>query len=383
MKQITTAQITELLNGHEAPCVSLYQPTHRRHPESQENSIRYKNLLKEMEKSLEQKYPPTVVGPLMEKFQSIAHDEGFWKHRTDGLAILATPKMFQLFELQQTMPELLVVADSFHLKPLLRITQASDRYQILCLDRNKAKLYRGNRDALDPVELTGVPTTITEALGEELTEPHETVASYGKGPHNSGSPMHHGHGGKKDEVDIDMTRFFRAIDHGIVERYSKPTGLPLILASLHEYHTPFREVCNYPHLMNEGITKNPESLNADQLRAEAWRIMEPHFQERMAKGVDEYQKAKAHNLGTDDLAEAATAAIAGRVGTLLLEADRQIPGHIDVQTGDVEYGTLSDPKTDDALDDLAELVLRTHGQVMIVPAEQMPTTTGLAAGYRY
>jgi len=164
MRQLTTDHLTELLGEHEPPCISLYQPTHQHHPDNQQDPIRYRNLLGEMEHSLRQKYPTREVRTLLEKFQALARDDRFWNHRTDGLAILSSAETFQIFELQRTVPELLVVADSFHTKPLLRILQSADRYQILSLSRHEAKLYEGNRDALDPVELTDVPSTITEAV---------------------------------------------------------------------------------------------------------------------------------------------------------------------------------------------------------------------------
>lgn len=388
MRQITIDQIAGLLDGHEPPCVSLYQKTHRHHPDNRQDPIRYRNLLRDMETSLGQKYPSREVKPLLEKFQALARDENFWNHRTDGLAILATPSTFQLFELQRPVPELLVVADSFHLKPLLRIVQSADRYQILCLGRQDAKLYEGNRDALDPVELTEVPSTITEALGDELTEPHQTVASYGDGSHSPAAPhgspaMFHGHGSKPDEVGIDKIRFFRAIDRAILEHHSRKSGLPLMLAALKEYHTPFRELSHNPHLLTDGITTNPDALSLDELRTEAWSKMEPVYLKRLADLIDEYQGARSRNLATDDLAEAATAATTGRVGTLLVEAARQIPGRIDTDTGKIEFRDLADPDTDDVLDDLAEMTLRMKGRVVIVPAERMPTKTGLAATYRF
>ncbi len=383
MRQITTSQITELLTDHEPPCASLYQPTHRHHPDNKQDPIRYRNLLREMETSLQQKYPTREIGSFMEKFQALARDDHFWNHRTEGLAILATSGTFQIFELQRAVPKLLVVADSFHLKPLLRITQSADRYQILCLDRHVAKLYEGNRDTLAPVELTDVPSTITEALGEELTEPHQTVASYGTGAGKGGRQMYHGHGAKVDEVDIDRDRFFREIDRGVLEHHSQPSGLPLMLAALTEYHAPFRAVSQNPHLMAEGIRMNPDDLDLDQLRAEAWLKLEPLYLARLAKLVDDYQLAKSRQLGSDDLSQVASAATAGRIGTLLVEANRQIPGRIQPGTGEVQFDDLAEPDTDDALDDLAELTLRMKGQVVIVPAERMPTTTGLAATYRF
>jgi hypothetical protein len=79
----------------------------------------------------------------------------------------------------------------------------------------------------------------------------------------------------------------------------------------------------------------------------------------------------------------AEAAAAGRVATLLIESDRQIPGRLDPTTGRVVVGELSNPQVDDLLDELGELVGKMGGRVVIMPAEQMPGRTGLAATYRF
>lgn len=83
-----------------------------------------------------------------------------------------------------------------------------------------------------------------------------------------------------------------------------------------------------------------------------------------------------------NLALVAEAAVAGRVVTLLIEADRQVPGRMDAATGRIELDDLADPEVDDLLDDLGELVLKMRGQVVVVPSERMPTRTGIAAIYR-
>ena len=384
MRQFTNEHLTELLADHQSPCISLYQATHRNHPENQQDPIRYRNLLAETEKSLLQKYSTREVHSLLEKFQAFAHDDSFWNHRTDGLAILSSPDTFQLFELQRPVKTLLVVADSFHTKPLLRALQAADRFQILGLNRHEAKLYEGNQDALDEVELTdAVPATIEEALGSELTEPHATVASYGMGAGGGDLAMHHGHGQKKDEVEIDNDRFFRAIDRAILEHHSRPTKLPLMLAALPQHHDLFRKISHNPFLMSDGIMMNTDALDLDQLRAEAWRVVEPVYRQRLAKLSDDFQAARARDFGSDDLTQIAEAALAGRVGTLLVEEDRQIPGRIDRLTGQFQPADLSDPEVDDLLDDLAEAVLQMKGEVVVVPTERMPSKTGAAATYRF
>lgn len=366
---LTIESLAELASVHQPPYLSLYQPTHRHRPENQQDPIRFRNLVKDLEKSLRQEYPAVETRLLLEPFEALAHEHDFWNHTLDGLAVLGGPGLFRVFRLQRPVAELAVVADSFHTKPLRRFLQSVGRYQVLGLSLRKIQLFEGNRDALDEIApALGVPRTITEALGDELPEPHQTVASYG---------------GKKDEADIDAERFFRAIDRAVLEHHSRPSSLPLILAALPEHHHLFHRVSHNPFLMETGLTINPDALPIDELRERAWQVVEPQYQARLATLADEFAVAKSNGLGSDDLAQVAQAAAAGRVATLLIESDRQIAGRLDGSTGRVEVADLSHPQVDDLLDDLGELVGKMGGRVLVIPAERMPGRTGLAATYRY
>lgn len=372
-----------LLEACEPPCLSLYQPTHRHHPENQQDPVRFRNLVKVLEESLLQKYRTHEIQPLLDPFLALAGDRDFWNHTLDGLAVLGARGMFRVYRLQRPVAELVVVADSFHTKPLMRILQSTDRYQFLGLSRQEIKFFEGNRDALDEIELAqGVPRTITEALGDELTEPHQTVASYG-GVGGGSTPMHHGHGGKESEVDIDAERFFRAVDRGILEHHSRPSGLPLILATLPEHRHLFHRVSHNPFLMDQGIDIHPDALPIDELRQRAWQVVEPHYLARLAALIEQFGRARSQDLGHDELAHVAKALVAGRVATLLIEADREVPGRIDIATGDIEFDDLAHPEVNDVLNDLGALALKMGGKVVVVPTERMPTETGIAAIYRY
>jgi Bacterial archaeo-eukaryotic release factor family 3 len=372
-----------LLDACEPPCLSLYQPTHRHHPENQQDPIRFRNLVKALEESLLQNYPTHEIQPLLDPFLALADDRDFWNHTLDGLAVLGAKGRFRVYRLQRPVAELVVVADSFHTKPLIRLRQSTDRYHVLGLSRQAITLYEGNRDALDAIELArGVPRTMIEALGAELTEPHITVAAYG-GVGGSHAPMHHGHGGKETEVAIDDERFFRAIDRGILEHHSRPAALPLILATLPEHRQLFHHVSHNPFLIDEGIDINPDALPLDELRTRAWQVFEPHYLARLDALVEEFGNARPRGLGDDALAHIAKAVVAGRVATLLIEANRQIPGRINAATGAIELADLANPQIDDVLDDLGALVVKLGGQIAVVPIERMPTATGVAAIYRY
>ena len=196
--------------------------------------------------------------------------------------------------------------------------------------------------------------------------------------------MHPGQGSRKDERDVDLERFFRAVDRAILEHHSKPSGLPLILAALPEHHAPFRRVSHNRHLLDDGIEANPDALTDEQLRERAWRCMEPVYLQRLQLMVDRYGAARGANRGDDALPQVALAAVVGRVDVLLLERDRQVEGRMDPASGVLQIAdTVEASAAGDVLDDLAEAVLRNGGEVIIVPPERMPSATGLAAIYRY
>ena len=373
-----------ILDNCDSPCLSLYQPTHRHHPDNKQDVILFGNLVRTLEESLVGNLPKEEVRSLMEPFLALAEDSDFWNHTFDGLAVLGAKGIFRVYKLHRPVGELAVVADSFHTKPLMRILQSADRYHVLGVNRQEIKLFEGNRDALDEIHLHhDIPRKLTDALGEELTEPHLTVASYG-GAGGSQPGMHHGHGGKKAEVDGDAERFFRVIDKGILEYHSQPSGLPLILAALPEHHHMFHELSSNPFLIDESIDIHPDSLSSiDELREHAWQVMEPRYLARLAVLVEQFGNARSQDLGDDDLAQVARAAVEGRVATLLIETQREIPGRIHAETGDIEFDDLEHPEVDDVLDDLMMLALKMGGQAVIVPTDRMPTKTGIAAIYRY
>ena len=372
-------QLAELLVDREAPCLSLYQPTHRSHPVNQQDPIRFRNLVKTLEDSLRLKHPTHEQRQLLARFHHLAEDGGFWRHTYDGLAIFGGTSFFRVFKLQRPVDELAIVANTFHTKPLVRIVQSADRYQVLAVSRKAFRLFEGNRDVLDEIHPSQtVSQSITDALKTEPTEAHQGVTSQG-----SAGSVHHGSRSKKDEIDSDTERFFRVVDRAVLEHHSKPSGLPLILGALTEHQTPFRAISHNPHLLPQGIEINPDALSVESLRERAWHVVEPIYLSAFTRLVDEFGQAQSKWLGTDDLTSIADAAVAGRVATFLVEANRQIPGRFDRATGRLAFDDLAHPGVDDLLDDVAEIVLKKGGHVVVVPADRMPTKSGAAAIYRF
>ncbi|APB33666.1 hypothetical protein GlitD10_1345 [Gloeomargarita lithophora Alchichica-D10] len=341
----------------ETPCISVYLPTHRSHPDNLQDPIRFKNLVKQVDESLAQSYSGRERQPWLEPWERLQNDEEFWHLTLDGLAVLASPSRFDVFTLPRSVPERVVVADSFHLKPLLRYSQSADRYHVLAVAEDKYALFEGNRYALDPIPEPSLTGSVRTPAG---SDPRAEVVT-GEG----------------------MAAYFREVDRVVTAAVSQPSELPMLLAALPENVTPFRSGAKNPHLLPETLVGDPFALDTETLRQRSWAVMESYYLARLAQLREHFGTALAREQGTGDLAEAARAAVAGRIGTLLIDSDQVMPGRIDPTTGAIQAADLSDPTIDDQLDDLAEWVLKMGGDVVVVPGERMPTTSGLAAIYRY
>jgi hypothetical protein len=300
----------------EGPRITLYQPTHRSFPDNQQDPIRFRNLLKEVATSLGDASKSDRLQATFASLHALAEDEAFWTHALDGVAVFAAPGFLKVMRLQRSVKPVAIVADSFHVKPLLRILQSTGRFQVLALNRRSVRLFEGDRDVLDEIPLAeGVPRTIDEALqsdGEGSQRDAQQGDDADAQPRSGGAGeristragsrsggVHRAHLDTKDVANLEVERFFRAVDRAVTEHHSRVSGLPLILAALPEYHAPFRGLSHNPHLVDPAIAINPEALSADELRARAWELVLPVYEARLAALVDRFGAAQPTGRAID------------------------------------------------------------------------------------
>jgi hypothetical protein len=399
MRTPDSGYISSILVSADNPCVSIYLPTHRVSGNGhgsgglnpQHNVAQFRSLADRAEQILAKSHPAAARG-IAEKLHALHGDADFWSHVGDGVAVLASPERFDSFTLPRKMPESVTVGETFHVKPLLRFVQSAEPFHVLGVSRERVALFHGDRYHLRPLNVPGIPLTIAESLGPRSAEPTPGLHAAGPdsttrsnarvgGQDSHGHPVGHGLTVRKVETHPEAERFYREVDHEVVRRVSEPTGLPLILAGIDDNLSEFRGLSKNRFLAAEGVHGDWTKLSLHEIREKAWKVFEKHYLDRLARIREDYGTASAHRQGTDRLEEAAKAAAGGRVGILLIDDDRTLPGHIDA-SGTPHPGGGGDG-TGDMLDDLAELALRTKAQVIVTPSSQMPTKTGLAAIFGY
>lgn len=380
---IDRTTLDQLLKCPAQVCLSLYMPTYRAFPDSTQNTVRYKNLLGSLREQLSARFPDADHGTLLAPFERLEEEHEFWLTPRDGLAVLGGEHFFHVHKLTRTVPEQALVSDQPHLAPLMRITQAGDAFQLLCLSRDEVRLFEGNQDAFHEVQLDyRVPKSQTDALGADLTAADQSGHPDGFGAAGErGDPMMHSAGGsgKQDEIDKDREKFFRAVDVAIERYHSRLSGLPLLLVALPDNQSFFRGISHNAQLTRDRIEIDPSALSAEALRERAAEVMSRNQLDRLNAMHDRFGVAQGEGRSSTGLEEIGKAAVAGRIEMLLVAADQHFAGQLNPETGAVERGEQEDGPN--LLDDIAVAAMRNGAEVMIVPAQRMPVSSSVAAAF--
>jgi hypothetical protein len=368
-------------------CISLYMPTHPVGRAQQQDPIRFKNLLSKAQAELEKRgLRLPEINALIEPAENLLNDQTFWQHQDQGLAIFMAEGVFESYPLPFSADPLVVVADNFHIKPLLPLVSGDENFYILALSQNEIRLLHCDRMNVTEVELENVPTSLQEAL--RMDDPERQFQFHTGTAASSGSAgtrpaIFHGQGAPDDGTKIDILRYFQKVNRGLMALL-RDEQVPLVLAGV-DYLIPIYRVANdYHYLIEESITGNPEELSAQQLHQSAWRLVSPIFQKNLHTSLDRYQELVGANnpLASRQIEEIVPAAFNGRISVLFVTLGKQIWGtyqqdqmtvaiHPEVQSGD-----------QDLLDLAAVQTIMNGGKVYALEPERMPEAL-IAAIFRF
>jgi len=383
MDRITFEQLGQIfVDSHPGLCVSLYMPAHRAGRETEQDPIRFKNLLRQAEERLlAEGMRSAEVRNFLKEPQRLLQDQSFWRHQSDGLALFCSEDIFHFFRLPIRFSELMVVADRFHVKPLLPILTSDGVFYILAISQNQVRLLEGTRHTADEIDLENLPETLSEALPEGFAE--KELQFHTGTPSGSGNrpAMFHGHDISND-IKNRIRQWFRTIDKE-VGGFLSDAQPPLVLAGVDTLFPLYKEVNTYPHLMEEGVPGNPEGMRLEDLHQQAWVIVEPVFRKERQAGSARYRQLAGTGQTTIDVSEAVLAAHHGRIEVLFVAVGVQVWGRFDPDKDRVDVHESPEPGDKDLLDLTAIQTLIKGGTVYAVSPEEVPDQSLVAAVLRY
>jgi predicted transcriptional regulator len=378
---ISKSQVSKLLEISSGPCVSIFMPTHRGGPETLQDPIRLKNLLRDITQRLTTDgLRSTEIKKLLAPVNNLLNDSQFWQYQCDGLALFLSPGLFRSYRLPVEFQELSVVSDHFHLGPILPLFTSEDRFYVLALSQNQVRFFQGSRNKISEQSLEGVPQSLSEALGGAQPDMHlqyHTAAATGAGRLPA---IYHG---REVEVasDSNLQLYFREIDRGLCALLEGQA--PLILATVESLVPVYRQVNHYPFLAEQYVPGNPDHSRQEDLHLQAWPIAEAYFQKAQEQAATQCREFQGTPRASSDLGEIIFAARDGRIATLFVTAGVQRWGKLDWKARQLELREAPLTGDEDLVNTAVTLTYATGGKVFAVSANRMPVPETAAAVFRY
>lgn len=374
--------LAELAHSTGFPHISIYIPTHKVYPETDQDPIRLSNALKEAEKQLiEGGY--RRIDDLLSSARRRINEQVFWRYQDHGLAVFIEEGKTRRLKLPVEVAELTIVANRFHVLPLVDIFADRGQFHVLTVTRERIRFFDGGERELEEVHVDNLPASLDEV--KDRTNFQANVGFHTRDRGSASAPKYHALGeSPEDYDDVELEHFVRevakAVDSHLAER-----AAPLVLAARPRVLGRLRQQLRYRHVAHADIQRDPASMTTDQLQAEAWSIAGPLLR-RDRDEIRNRLKAKLDGAaipGSENLQELMLAADEGRVATLLLSRNANIWGSYDLESRKVTVAETAGPDNEDLLNLLAVKTLMQGGNVISLP-EDLRTVNGPVAGlFRY
>ncbi|MBD0267397.1 MAG: hypothetical protein ICV77_03790 [Cyanobacteria bacterium Co-bin8] len=383
MQLLSKAELKSLINLADGPSVSLYLPTQVAGPETRQNPILFKNLVREAEAQLQDSgLSSSEIASLLEPATTLleGHFE-FWQHQDHGLAFFLTRNGSRSYRLPLSFDALAVVSDQLHLTPLMPLFSGTGYFYILALSQEHVRLFQATEHAIAEISLEEVPKNIDEALQYDTQEDLERRQATASGVGGS-SGTYHGQGIDPAIDKESIHQYFLVLDKAL-HPYLREETAPLVLACVDYQHSIFKSASKYNHLLDQHISGSPEIMKPEELHTAAWPLVEPYFREAQEQAVNQFHELQGTGKAGVQIEQIVPAAYRGQIDTLFTVANVHCWGQYDPDTDTLEQHEPNQPEDSDLLNFAAVQTLLQGGTVFVVDQEEMPEDAPVAAIYRY
>lgn len=361
---LSPSTLAELRRPRPYPAVSVLTPTHRREPENTQDRVRLRNVLADAKKQLEA--DPAIT---RERRIDVADQldralaEVDLAHAEDGLVIFAAPGEHQVWSLARSVPERVVLSDTFLTRNLVAAQVAERPFWVLSLSADRVTLWNGGADRVVEEAGNGFPV-----IRSHVNFDAERQERIGDTPSTF-----------RDEA---TRRFLRDVDLAmskVLRRHPRTlyiTGEQAALSLLDEVGNVTAEAVQIPH---GGL--------ADATADTVWQAVRPVIDAEDRKNIDtvgrELESARGHKAFAAGVDEVWQNASDGRIRLLAVEENYRVTVRDDA--GDhlvpAESGDLD--AREDIVDEIVERCLDTGADVRFVPDGALGDARGIAGVLRY
>jgi hypothetical protein len=348
---------------------TIYLPIDPEQRDARAPAARLRNLIGETEERLRRRgAEQSRSEAILRAVSDFADATDFESHRERGFLLFASPTGLRSFSLPEQRPELVVVGNFFHIKPLLHLIARNRRFHILALATGRVRL------------LEATPFAWTELrLGDLL--PLDLAAEVDSRLAAEAAP-----GGQS--LEELRTELLAQDPHHVAEAVRIRLGsdqAPLLLVAEPKVAGHFSKLAHLPQMLADKLEINPFALPTEELHRRAVEHLLPLIDGERNAVLDSINA----RLGTAEptvairLEEILTAAREGRVDSVVVADDEVLWGTFDMESGTVTGRGTPGIADEDLLNEAAVLTMRHGGRALAAPTEMLPRRAPAAALLRF
>jgi hypothetical protein len=363
----TRNELTTLNAARGEACVSIYVPTTPLTQDVKASATELANLYKDAVAQLEAAgFDKRALAQMTEFVDDLRDDEDFWRLQANSLAVFLTPDQIRTYRLANNLSAMVKVSDRFHLTPLMRALTFDHSAFVLSLSENSVRLVEVSPDvAPAEIRISSLPANAASAVGKSTLNDRAPVGRI------QGS----------EGQNVRLRQYARSVNAALRPGLSG-RDTPLILAAADRMASIYRSVNTYPNLLDDHIATSNDHTGDDELAAKAREILDRRYRGEVTSLLETFAERAARGLATSDASDAARAATAGGIDTLLVDIDADLPGLVD-DAGGVTFADGPSAGTYDVIDEIAGRALATGARILGVRKADLPDNAPLAAILRF
>lgn len=374
---VSEKTISELINQDGELFVTIALPTHKKGEESKQDPIRFKNLLtRASEKITALNSKKINPDKFLKSAREMLDKPIFWSHLDRGLVVYISENFSKVFKLPYEIEEHAYVNDHFLITPLLPMTSLDGTFNILAVSRQKLRLLQCTRNEVSDI----TPDQISTSINDYLEVDPEKQLQFHSGSRGQ-KAVYFGHNANEEDKMVVVESFFREVEKEITSLL-KETMNPLVLIGLAENLNLYKKINHYKRIVDNSITFNPDEQSDKQLLEKGWEVIKAHFLGDMYSSLENYSEPTNEKY-SNNLGKIVEATVMGKSSTIFIAKGEQKWGFYDKDHHTVQYSNKPNDTDVELLNWLSITGFKTGSKVYILPKEEMPTHSTVAAEFRF
>lgn len=374
---VSDKTVEEIIEKDGNPLISITMPTHRVGEEIKQDPIRLKNLLTDVSDTLTDRgMKQPEIDEILKPARDLLERPMFWSHQDSGLVIYLAKEYFNYFQVPYEVQEKAYVNTHFLITPLLPMVSLDGRFNVLAISKKDARLLRCTRNEV--IDVT--PDSATTNIDEYQEVVQEKQLQFHSGA-NRDKAMYFGHGNREENHRGIAAAYFRELEKEITTELKKENN-PLILVGLEDNLGYYKSFNSYKRTVENTVTANPDDMKDHDLKESGWEKIQNFFLKEMYNSIEQFTEQTSAKV-SNNLSEVIESTVMGKSKNIFISMGEDRWGHYDEDSHEVHLTDEPSNGDVDLLNWLAVKGIETGSNVYILPRDEMPMKSTVAAEFRF